>query len=483
MKNIKFIYKYLIFLMVASFTSCQLTKDIDDYENLYTLNAFDAISDANSAELALVGVYSGFKQRSTASGLPELFILPSILSGVGTNNNPNDVELQGYVTNNPIPQGSRSNLGAYTRMYDLVNRCNWLIQGMNDLDSSEFSDPDRHAEILAETKAMRATANFYLLRLWGQFYDSNSMYGIDVRTTPALSNEAFPRNSVTETYDIILEDLDEAITNAPDFISKLDMSKVYAKALKAKVLLYKGDYTQAATLAKDVIDNSGSNFALAPTYAEIFDNTTDATFNSTEYVFITGGGPGVFIGIENFWGGFFAAPSPTFTGLIASGVTDVNGQLISYDGDRVSSMFGFTNFKFGRPYPRIYHLRMAEIYLIFAEANARANNSVTSDALGALNMVRLRAGATTTGGDGFETYPATISLAQFLDAVRIEKMVEISGESGEEWFDLVRYHFVDGFDVTTIKESATNPDKYILPIDLQTIEAGGNVIEQNPGYN
>ncbi|MDO5979681.1 RagB/SusD family nutrient uptake outer membrane protein [Flavivirga spongiicola] len=481
MKKIKFIYKCLFCLTVSCFTSCQLTEDIDDYESLFTLNAFDAIADEASAELALVGAYSGFKQRSTASGLPELFMIPSVLSGVGVSARPS-VEFDAYQNNDPTSQNTTSNLGAYTRMYDLINRCNWLIQGLNNLDSSKFDNPARYAEVLAETKALRATANFYLLRLWGQFYDVNSIYGINIRTAPALSSEAFPRNSVAETYDAITADLDEAIANAPDFTSKLGISKTYAKALKAKVLLYKGEFSQAATLAKDVIDNSGANFALASTYAEIFDNSSEATFSSSEYLFITGGGPGVFIGIENFWGTFFVAPSSTFPSTVAAGITDVGGQMISYDNNRVSSMFGFDNFKFGRPYPKIYHLRMAEVYLIFAEANARANNSVTLEALDALNAVRLRAGATTTGGDGFETYPATISLTQFLDAVRIEKMVEVGGESGEEWFDLVRFHFVDGFDVTTIKASATDPDKFILPIDLQTIEAGGNIIEQNPGY-
>ncbi|MGS0524406.1 RagB/SusD family nutrient uptake outer membrane protein [Zobellia nedashkovskayae] len=130
----------------------------------------------------------------------------------------------------------------------------------------------------------------------------------------------------------------------------------------------------------------------------------------------------------------------------------------------------------------VYHLRAAEVYLIYAEADARATNSVSSDALSALNEIRVRAGATTTGGDGFETYPATITLPQFLEAVRIEKHIELAIEMGEEWYDLVRYHFVDGFDITTVKASATDPNKYILPIDAITLEVGGNIVEQNPGY-
>ena len=81
-----------------------------------------------------------------------------------------------------------------------------------------------------------------------------------------------------------------------------------------------------------------------------------------------------------------------------------------------------------------------------------------------------------------ETYPASINLSEFLEAVRVEKRIELGVEVGEDWFDLVRYHFVDGFDVSTVKPTATNPDKFILPIDYVTIEAGKNVVEQNPNY-
>jgi hypothetical protein len=47
---------------------------------------------------------------------------------------------------------------------------------------------------------------------------------------------------------------------------------------------------------------------------------------------------------------------------------------------------------------------------------------------------------------------------------------------------LVRYHFTDGFDVSKVKPTAVNPDKYILPIDYVNIEAGKNIVEQNPSY-
>ncbi|MAO15407.1 MAG: hypothetical protein CMH44_00745 [Muricauda sp.] len=494
MKTFKYIFILMVGLGLSCLSSCQLAEDLDDYEPLNALDANKAIVDESTAELALSGVYAGFHQQSGGGGIPEIYTIPSLMSGTLVNSFLiNTDEVQGYVNNNPLAVNTSQGLGAYTRMYDIINRANWLIEKATELTDDKFPTPGRRQQILAETRMLRATANFYLLRLWGQFYDMESKYGISIRTEPSRSGEALPRSTVRETYEVILEDLDYAVANAPDIRTKSYTNRAYAMGLKAKVLLYQGNYAEAATLARDVMDASPGEFALADTYGEIFLNhATPELFDSSEIVFGTKGDPVAGVGIGNVIGTIYIV-SPQY---IASevGTTEVGGQTIVHDGGRISGtimegFFGFdslkSNFNFLPPenrYEMIYHLRMAEVYLIYAEAEARAQNAVTSDALNALNEIRTRAGATTTGGDGFETYPATISLPQFLEAVRIEKRMELGVEIGEDWFDMVRYHFVDGFDVSTVKPSATNPDKYILPIDYITIEAGKNVVEQNPNY-
>ncbi|RAV28952.1 RagB/SusD family nutrient uptake outer membrane protein [Sinomicrobium soli] len=493
MKILKYIYATVTGTLIMSLSSCELAKDLDDYEPNYALDADKAIVDEASAELALAGVYSGFRQRSSSGGIPEIYLVPSLMSGSMINNSlfNNTAEVLGYVNNNPIAIGATSGLGVYTCMYDIVNRCNWLIEKVEVLSENAFTTPNRKTEILAETRAVRATANFYLLRLFGQFYDTTSEYGITLRTEPARSDEAFPRNTVTEVYDAIIADLDEAIAGAPDLRAKYYVNKTYARGLKAKVLLYKGDYAAAASLAGAVIESSGPDFALAADYAGIFtDHSTPALFDSPEILFASKGEPQAGVGMGNFTG-FWASIAPGYITFGEQSMT-VGGQDITHDGERITSttfdadIMGIDTYKGnaenGDQYEMVYHLRMAEVYLIYAEAAVRGNNSVTTEALEALNAVRIRVGATSTGGDGFEIYPATITPEQFLTAVRIEKYVEFGTEMGEEWFDLVRYHFVDGLDITAIKPSATDPDKYILPIDGNTIEAGGNVVKQNPGY-
>ncbi|WP_282135768.1 RagB/SusD family nutrient uptake outer membrane protein [Seonamhaeicola maritimus] len=489
MKTIKYIYISLFCVILTCFTSCQLTEDLDDYEPLFSLEAETAIVDEATAELALTGIYSGYGSF-VGTGNPYFTMFPSVMSGLGTPGFGQDDESRSIADNAAISTGTIRLRGGYTGLYSIINNANWLLQGIENLGENDFSSPARKDEIIAEAKAMRATANFYLLRLWGQFYDANSKYGINLRVAPATDDTAFPRNTVADSYTTILSDLDDAIATAPDLRAKFYVNKSYAKGLKAKVLLYQGEYSAAATLAQEVISGSGGDFQLAGTFGEIFDNTTDALFNSNELLFASRGIKNEEeLWLGNIWGGFYAGLSQTYRDVF-TGTVVIDGQTINYDsGDRLLEDFSQGAGKYaeffpfaGENYEMIYHLRMAEMYLVFAEAHARSNNAVTTDALEALNAIRVRAGATSTGADGFETYPATITLSQFLEAVRVEKWAELGTEMGEEWFDLVRYHIVDGFDVSTVKPTATNLDKFILPIPTESREAGGNVVEQNPSY-
>ncbi|MGS0524407.1 RagB/SusD family nutrient uptake outer membrane protein [Zobellia nedashkovskayae] len=361
MKTIKYTYIIMISLTLICLSSCQLAEDLDEYEPLFALNADTAITNEASAELALTGIYGAFLQDS---GIPRIYLIPSIMSGTLINNSffNTDDEAQGYLNNNPVSVGASGSLGAYTSMYNIINRANWLIEKVTALSDENFPTEGRRLEILAETKALRATANFYLLRLYGQFYDTSSIYGITLRTKPSRSAKVFPRNTVAEVYEAINADLDDAIVDAPDLRAKFYTSKTYAKGLKAKVLLYQGDYSGAAVLAKEVIDGFGTSFELAATYGEIFlDHTTKDLFESSEVLFGTKSEPGFGTGMGNFTGFWAPVNYPSFTNFALES-TLIGTQNIAHDGTRVSSTifddggnFGYDTFKFN--YQSYYRLR------------------------------------------------------------------------------------------------------------------------------
>src|SRR5699024_1340651 len=219
--------------------------------------------------------YSALRQQSVQSGNPQISIVPSILGITAKNGSfyTDSPENHGWAINEPIVTGSVAK-GMYAIMYILINRANYVIQQVGRLKNNDFSDPDRKNQIIAEAKGLRALGHFYLLRLWGQFYNPESKYGINIRIKPSESPTAQPRNTVQETYDIIIKDLDDVINNAPDLREKYYISKTFGKAMKAKVLLYKGEYQKAATLAKEVMDNGNTEFALISSFDKLFDHTT-----------------------------------------------------------------------------------------------------------------------------------------------------------------------------------------------------------------
>ena len=96
-----------------------------------------------------------------------------------------------------------------------------------------------------------------------------------------------------------------------------------------------------------------------------------------------------------------------------------------------------------------------------------------TDAKNALNSIRNRSQMPNT---------TATTKAEVLEAIRIEKMLELGAENGEEWYDLVRYATEGNLTVSTYKPGVTGVTKYVLPLPYLTVNLSNNVVEQNPGY-
>ena len=161
------------------------------------------------------------------------------------------------------------------------------------MSDGEFSG-NRRAEVLGEIAYLRALAYFNVLVRYCEFWDMNSEYGVVMRNeAPSVSNALKARSSVADSYQYILDQLEIAIEKAPDWKKLSQASKEAAKALKARVLLYAGKYTEAVAAVNDAIDtnaplpeaNYGDVFDKFSTtkeilFARVFDQK-DATNTST----------------------------------------------------------------------------------------------------------------------------------------------------------------------------------------------------------
>ena len=121
-----------------------------------------------------------------------------------------------------------------------------------------------------------------------------------------------------------------------------------------------------------------------------------------------------------------------------------------------------------------YFMRLAEVYYIAAEAEARQGQYAKARTL--LTTVIERAGYT-------EDDVNAIADGDLLGEILKHKLVDISNENFEEWFDLCRYDRKGGFEGWTEDEKAELPTfrRYLLPIPKASMGAN-NLLEQNPEY-
>ena len=113
-------------------------------------------------------------------------------------------------------------------------------------------------------------------------------------------------------------------------------------------------------------------------------------------------------------------------------------------------------------------IRLAEMYLIRAEARAQLNN--ISGAQGDLNMVRTRANLANT---------TAATQAALLAAIERERWVELFTESSDRWFNLKRLNKATA--TLSLIKPAWKSFQQLYPVPLQEMQANPNLV-QNTGY-
>jgi len=143
--------------------------------------------------------------------------------------------------------------------YTAVNVCNTGIKYVTAAPATIISDADKNA-YLGELETLRAFYYWHLVETWGPVQINRD----------AVSNVSTigHRDSEEDVYAFMLEDVSDAIDKLSLKTAKTGHINVWAaKALKARLLLYKGSkfndnqaYIDAAAMAEDVIAGSGLSF-------------------------------------------------------------------------------------------------------------------------------------------------------------------------------------------------------------------------------
>lgn len=464
--------KVLFLTLAVTISSC----DIDDIKPVNKLTVENTIRDEASAQLVLNGVY-------TLGKAFDVSFFPLHLAAYGNEGIIRGGGLTGErgFNINEVPVNNSFLAKLYNGQYKIINLSNFIIRELEAGKAIGISDT-RKAEILSEAKFQRAFAHFNLLRYFGEFYDLNSTYGVVLRVKFADELEANPRNTVAEVYKQIEEDLVYAAANGPVYIDHFYSGSLAAKALLAKVYLYERKFAEASDLADEVLFND-EGYELEAQYGAIFKNS----FNSSEVIFAPHTGPdnegktNMNLVINTSYSQTLKTLADDQVGASTDGVLTGNGS--GYDprfnfayadktkGSNNNGKYPFLNVLSSQG-NTLYHLRLAEIYLIKAEAEARKQGGDLSIALQHLNDIRNRAGVTEKD---------LSDKATLLNDIRQEKLLELFFENGESWFDIVRYHTQGDLVASSVKPSIISVNQFVLPIPLDAM-VGNKTLIQNKGY-
>lgn len=340
--------------------------------------------------------------------------------------------------------------GIWASAYAGIDRANNIIAAVPKVGNMDAANG---AQYLAEAHFIRAL-HYYVLVSW--------FGGVPLVTEPSsgVGPEALvSRATAAEVWARIEADLQAAATGLPP-TAKGRASQAGVAALRARVYLEQGKYAQARDAATTVISNT--SFRLMPVFKDIW-----STKHSAESIFeltytVNSSNSLAFWYFPQALGGRWGyAPTAAFHALYEP-----------TDQRRAVTVGVAGTSRYGNKYTRIANgddnvvvLRLAEMYLIRAEANARlgaAADVVRAD----INAVRQRAGAT--------PLDATVATqTQLLDAVLAERRLELAQE-GHRFFDLRRHG-----KATTVL--AISNEKLILPIPQAERDVNPNLV-QNPGY-
>jgi len=347
-------------------------------------------------------------------------------------------------------------------IYSLSYIANFLYEGLPDIDIPQN-----------EYDEITATASF--LRAYAYFVGAYTFGGIPIVTsTNVEENRMIPRAGLEETLDFIESELLYALNKIPEeSFNSGEVTNGAVKALLARFYLYQKNWSEAEKFATDVIEGNGTKeYLLEEEYEDVI--TDFSTESILEIVYSANDNPGTStnFSINNlFVGRREIIPSSEMV-LALQNDGGERKVVLEFDGTNVRGADnGWTIVRYG-PFDNIQLIRLAEMYLIRAEARAEQDKiSGTNSAESDINVIRERAGVPLIQGT---------SKNQMLQAIENERRMELCFE-GHRWYDLVR----TGRAQTVMNEFTSNwtSKDELWPIPLSEITNNPSLKDaQNPGY-
>ncbi len=412
----------------------------------------EALNSPRKLAVAVTGAYDVLQADDYYGGdgilvVPDLYADDLDFTGTFTN--------LGAIDNGGITSDNASFLPIWQDLYDGIGRANNILAAIPNV---EGLSEDEAASAEGQARFLRALHYFNLVNFFG---------GVPLVLTPTTSTDEvqYPaRATAAEVWAQIEADLTATIDGGllPTSGSPNFATEGAAKALLARVHLYQGEYAPAGALAGDVISNY--DYTLVPNFAALFEakNTAESIFE-VEFTKTDANNLAFYYFPQALGGRYQFAPSADL--IAAYDPSDARrpvtlGAVDEGTDDEV--IYGTKYFRIQNSDDNVIVLRLAEMYLIRAEARARAGE--LTGALADLNTVRVRAGLDELAGLG---QPA------LLDAILEERRREFALEN-QRFFDLRRL----GLAESVLGLSA---NQLLFPIPQRELDVNPQ-LGQNEGY-
>ncbi len=346
--------------------------------------------------------------------------------------------------------------------YNVIYGANSILEGLKNSTTLSEAEASR---LKGEALFTRALVHLYLVNLYGDI-----PY---ISTTAYQENSKVSRMPVSRVYEAIIRDLQDAKQLLPEEYITADRirpNKWACAGLLARVYLYAGKWEQAGTEASAVI-NQKTLYSLEDNLNNVFLKESQETLwqlsslsngyntlEATRFIFEEVPPPTVALTQELI--GSFGAGDLRLQSWVRA-VSD--GTQTYYHAFKYKEK---TNTVTSMEYSVV--LRLAEIYLIRAEAFARMGdaNGATAD----LNSLHDRA----------DLPNLSVSEGDLLDNILHERRVELFTEFGHRFFDLKRFEKAQ--DILGAIKSGWQATDALLPIPQDEFAVNPNLGSQNPGY-
>ena len=493
--------KKILNILIVTILTFSVTSCSDSWLNLYpstSLTSANAVENYNDVYNLLIGAYDGVQGSSGANSYYAAgFIYYGDVRG-------DDMQARstGMRTSNSyeMSYSAITNLpDIWGKPYNTINRANSVIVAIDEGYAADGTSADVN-NLMGQALTIRALAHFDLVRVYGKPYTMTggpTSFGVPVMNNPPYESIYLPgRNTVEEVYSAVIADLTKAIPLLKTAKSNGFFNQWAAKALLARVYLFKGDYDNAYTTAVDIITNATAYSLLtAAEYVDswktpygkenLFEIIIQASSDWTDREGL------VYLINEAGYADYLV--TKTFLDLINSSEHngDVRRNMLSlptletFKGEAFWGQPVFLNKKYPGQVGTDFRLnniplfRLSEVYLIAAEAalNKTASDQTAADTY--LNSIISRRNATRG------TVTAT------METILTERRLELVGE-GHRFHDMMRLGLTivrpmtGGWHIPLIDASQSFDRNYfrtILAIPQGEMNANPNLEgQQNPGY-